>query len=70
MTRWATRIFIGRRWIAAHDAARSARRVRAAVTEAFSPVLAQFIDEADLSAADIRELRRRLDEKRKNQTRK
>lgn len=33
--------------------------------KAFSPVLAQFIDEADLSDAEIKELKRRLDEKRK-----
>src|SRR5438874_139137 len=33
------------------------------ISEAFSPVLAQFIDEADLSDAEIRELKRRLDEK-------
>jgi len=36
------------------------------ISEAFSPVLAQFIDEADLSDAEIRELKRRLDEKRKS----
>jgi BlaI family penicillinase repressor len=35
------------------------------VSEAFSPVLAQFIDEAELSEAEIRELKRRLDEKRR-----
>jgi BlaI family penicillinase repressor len=35
------------------------------ISEACAPVLAQFIDEADLSDADIRELKRRLDEKRK-----
>jgi BlaI family penicillinase repressor len=33
-------------------------------SEALSPLLAQFIDEADLSDAEIRELKRRLDEKR------
>jgi len=36
------------------------------ISEACSPVLAQFIDEADLSDAEIRELKRRLDEKRKS----
>jgi BlaI family penicillinase repressor len=35
------------------------------ISEAFSPVLAQFIDEANLSDAEIRELKRRLDEKRR-----
>src|SRR6478672_7030303 len=34
------------------------------ISEACSPVLAQFIDEADLSDAEIRQLKRRLDEKR------
>jgi len=38
------------------------------ISEACAPVLAQFIDEADLSAADIRELKRRLDEKRTGPT--
>jgi BlaI family penicillinase repressor len=33
-------------------------------SDALSPVLAHFIDEADLSDAEIRELKRRLDEKR------
>jgi BlaI family penicillinase repressor len=33
-------------------------------SKALSPLLAQFIDEADLSDAEIRELKRRLDEKR------
>jgi BlaI family penicillinase repressor len=37
------------------------------ISEASSPVLAQFIDEAELSDAEIRELKRRLDEKRKQQ---
>lgn len=36
------------------------------IGEAVSPVLAQFIEEADLSAAEIKQLKRRLDEKRKN----
>jgi BlaI family transcriptional regulator, penicillinase repressor len=36
------------------------------ISEACSPVLAQFIDEADLSDAEIRQLKRRLDEKRKD----
>jgi BlaI family transcriptional regulator, penicillinase repressor len=36
------------------------------ISEACSPVLAQFIDEADLSDAEIRQLKRRLDEKRKS----
>lgn len=35
------------------------------MSEAFSPVLAQFIDEAELSDAEIRELKRRLDDKRR-----
>ncbi|HEY1600936.1 MAG TPA: BlaI/MecI/CopY family transcriptional regulator [Pirellulales bacterium] len=36
------------------------------ISAACSPVLAQFIDEADLSEAEIRALKRRLDDKRKN----
>jgi len=36
------------------------------VGAAVSPVLAHFIDEAELSDDDIRELRRLLDEKRRN----
>ncbi len=36
---------------------------------AFSPVLAQFIEEADLSDAEIKQLKRRLDDKRKNAAR-
>ena len=40
------------------------------VGAAVSPVLAHFIDEADLTADDIRELQRILDEKRKKQPRK
>jgi BlaI family penicillinase repressor len=39
------------------------------ISEASSPVLAQFIDEADLSDEEIRQLKRRLDEKRKGPTR-
>ena len=39
------------------------------ISAACSPVLAQFIDEADLSDAEIRELKRRLDGKRKNSSR-
>ncbi len=35
-------------------------------SEACSPILAQFIEEADLSDADIKQLRRLLNEKRKN----
>ncbi|MFK8114758.1 MAG: BlaI/MecI/CopY family transcriptional regulator [Rubripirellula sp.] len=35
------------------------------MTEAFSPVLAHFIDEAELSDTEIRELKKRLDLKRK-----
>lgn len=35
------------------------------ISEAFSPVLAQFIDEADLSDAEIRLLKRKLDDKRR-----
>jgi len=34
------------------------------MSEAFSPVLAQFIDEAELSDAEIKQLKRRLDKKR------
>ncbi|HVW36687.1 MAG TPA: BlaI/MecI/CopY family transcriptional regulator [Pirellulales bacterium] len=37
--------------------------------EAFSPVLAQFIDEADLSEAEIKQLKRQLEEKRKKSSR-
>src|SRR5262245_27008368 len=40
------------------------------ISEACSPVLAQFIDEAELSDAEIRQLKRRLDEKRKSPQRK
>lgn len=36
------------------------------IGEACSPVLAHFIDEAELSDAEIRQLKRLLDEKRKN----
>ena len=36
------------------------------ISEAFAPVLAQFIGEADLSDAEIRQLKRLLDEKRKH----
>lgn len=36
--------------------------------EAFSPLLAQFIDEAELSGDEIKQLKRRLDEKRKPNT--
>ncbi len=36
------------------------------ISEACSPVLAQFIDEADLSDAEIRQLKRQLDQMRKN----
>jgi BlaI family transcriptional regulator, penicillinase repressor len=39
------------------------------MSEAFSPVLAQFIEEADLSDAEIKQLKRRLEEKRKNASR-
>lgn len=35
------------------------------MSEAFSPVLAHFIDEADLTDEEIKQLKRRLDEKRK-----
>lgn len=35
--------------------------------EAFSPVLAHFIDEAELSDVEIAELKRQLDEKRRRQ---
>src|SRR6185436_13865043 len=37
-------------------------------SEAFSPVLAQFIDEAELSDEEIRQLKRRLSEKQKGGT--
>jgi BlaI family penicillinase repressor len=40
------------------------------ISEACSPVLAHFIDEADLSDAEICELKRRLEEKRKGPARK
>ena len=36
------------------------------MSEASSPILAQFIEEAELSDADIKRLKRLLDEKRKN----
>ena len=39
------------------------------ISEACSPVLAHFIDEAELSDAEIRELKRRLDEKRSGSAR-
>jgi BlaI family transcriptional regulator, penicillinase repressor len=39
------------------------------ISEASSPVLAQFIDEAELTDAEIRQLKRQLDEKRKGQSR-
>ena len=38
------------------------------ISEAWSPVLAHFIEEANLSDAEIRELKRRLDAKRKRTT--
>jgi BlaI family penicillinase repressor len=38
------------------------------ISEAFSPVLAQFIEEAELSDAEIRELKHRLDEKRQRRS--
>jgi len=37
--------------------------------EAFSPVLAQFIDEAELSDAEIKQLKRQLEDKRKKSSR-
>jgi BlaI family penicillinase repressor len=40
------------------------------VSEACSPILAQFIEEANLSDTDIKQLKRLLDEKRKNVRRK
>lgn len=40
------------------------------VSEACSPILAQFIEEANLSDTDIKQLKRLLDEKRKNTRRK
>jgi BlaI family transcriptional regulator, penicillinase repressor len=39
------------------------------ISAACSPVLAQFIDEADLSDAEILALKRRLDDKRKKSSR-
>jgi BlaI family penicillinase repressor len=39
------------------------------ISEACSPVLAQFIDEAELSDGEIRQLKRLLDEKRKGASR-
>lgn len=39
------------------------------MSEAFSPVLAQFIDEADLTDDEIKQLKQRLDEKRKKKGR-
>lgn len=39
--------------------------LRRLADEAFSPVLAQFIDEAELTEAEIRQLKRLLEEKRK-----
>lgn len=39
------------------------------ISEAFSPVLAHFIEEAELSDEEIRELKRRLDQKRKGDAR-
>jgi len=43
--------------------------LRRLMSEAFSPVLTHFIDEADLSDEEIKQLKRQLDEKRK-QTRR
>lgn len=40
------------------------------VSEACSPILAQFIEEASLSDTDIKQLKRLLDEKRKSGRRK
>lgn len=40
------------------------------ISEAFSPILAQFIEEADLSPAEIRELKRCLDAKRQKSSRR
>ena len=40
------------------------------ISEAFSPVLAQFIEEADLSPAEVRELKRCLDAKRQKPSRR
>jgi predicted transcriptional regulator len=39
------------------------------ISEACSPVIAQFIEEAELSDAEIRQLKRQLDEKRRGATR-
>ena len=38
------------------------------ISEAFSPVLAHFIEEADLTDDEIKDLKRQLDEKRRRQT--
>jgi BlaI family penicillinase repressor len=38
------------------------------MSEAFSPVLAHFIDEAELSDDEIKELKRKLDEKRQKKS--
>lgn len=40
------------------------------MSEACSPILAQFIEEASLSDSDIKQLKRRLDEKKKTPRRK
>ena len=40
------------------------------ISEAFSPVLAQFIEEAELSPAEVRELKRCLDAKRQKPSRR
>jgi BlaI family transcriptional regulator, penicillinase repressor len=39
------------------------------VSEAVSPVLARFIEEADLTDAEIKDLKRRLDDKRRRNAR-
>lgn len=44
--------------------------VQRLTSAAFSPLLAQFIEETDLTAAEIKELKRRLDEKRKQAERR
>lgn len=40
------------------------------MSQAFSPVLATFIDEADLTESEIEALKRRLDEKRSSSSRR
>ncbi len=63
--RSATRISIARRLRRTNDAARKcAAFSERLISEASSPVLAQFIEEADLSDEEIKQLKRLLDGKR------